>query len=117
MRLRGRSRGTVFILERAIKPKNLKKKDEIKTTMQMYKLICSTSASSQTLEEAMKAGRVLVIDSHLKVEDELNRVILMEEEKAFYDHIEQEFETVAEEYETSAKTSYMKNLNVGSKII
>ena len=81
--------------ERVIKPKEIESPNEkIKTTQEMMKLICAGTATT-TLQQCMKEARQYVWDAYLEDEvdrDPLQEEVLVEDEKEFFKHLEQDWE-------------------------
>ena len=84
-----------ILKERVIQPKELEdKKEIIKTTQEMMKLICTGTATT-TLQQSMKEARQYVYDAYIEdsVEaDPVEEEVLVEDEKEFFKRLEQEWE-------------------------
>ena len=79
------------LIERVIKPKAITDMNEaFKTTLKMLQLICRTGTAMQTLQEVMKKAREEVVTTRLNLLDDVQRDILISEEKTFYAHLERE---------------------------
>jgi hypothetical protein len=81
--------------ERIIKPCQIDNSGElIKTTIQLMQLICNTSTARQTLQEACKTGCQNVYDDFInemeEENDEAQEDIIINNETAFYDYLEQD---------------------------
>ena len=84
-----------ILKERVIQPKELEdKKEVIKTTQEMMKLICTGTATT-TLQQSMKEARQYVYETYIEDSMEADPVeaeVLIEDEKEFFKHLEQEWE-------------------------
>ena len=88
--------------ERVIKPKAIADAGKrFRTKLKMLQLICNSGPASQTLQEAMRKGREYVVeevvDRNVENVSETDKDNLINDETAFYDYLDQEFEDVAEE--------------------
>ena len=89
---------------KVIRPRQLEKEqEEVKLTLKMLGLICVGTAT-QTLQEATKAARKHVYREYLEAEYDIDAVqeeVLIEDEGAFFEYIEREFDDLVEGFNDS----------------
>ena len=94
--------------KRVIKPKGIEDSCErTKVRQKMLQLICSETAT-QTLQEASKVARQHVYDEELHgqiMADEVREDVLVNDETAFFDFLEQEFDDIDDEFEDTLEYS------------
>ena len=95
--------------EQIVTPKEIENvNEEIKTTINLMKLLCTTNAASQTLQEAKLLARIFVVENYLRgdePDDEFDEEQYTSDECEFYRYIETEFATYPDEYDTTEEFS------------
>ena len=94
--------------EKVIKPRGIEDSCEyIKVRQKMLSLICSATAT-QTLQEAAKVARQHVYDEELQDQitaDDVREEVLVSDETAFFEYLEQEFEELEEGFDDTLEYS------------
>ena len=79
------------LIERVVKPKAIEDKNKaFRTTLKMLQLICKTNTATQTLQGVTRKAREEVVNDQLDISDEVQKEILVSEEKAFFTFLDKD---------------------------